>query len=118
MAATLTSFAERDALLWGHQPLKLAHGLHDNALFSRAALARLIENYPRSHYSLIAMGGADGGRTWREGDLAGAPGEMVLDAIEKGRMWLNLRDVSGVDARYRRLLDHVFAELQQKMPGF
>jgi hypothetical protein len=118
MAATLTSFAERDALLWGHQPLKLTHGLHGNALFSRTALARLIESYPRNHYSPIAMGGAGDRRTWREGDLAGAPGEAVLDAIEKGRMWLNLRDVSGVDAGHRRLLDDIFAELHQKMPGF
>lgn len=118
MAVTLAHFTERDALLWGHQPLKLAHGLHDNALFTRAALARLIETYPRSHYSLIAMGGTDGGRTWREGDLAGAPGETVLNAIEKGRMWLNLRDVSGVDTRYRGLLDGIFTELQQRMPGF
>lgn len=118
MAATLTDFTERDALLWGHQPLKLAHGLHRDALFSRATLARLIETYPRSHYSLIAMGGRDGGRMWREGDLAGAPGETVLDAIEKGRMWLNLREVSSVDTRYRRLLDGIFAELHQRMPDF
>lgn len=118
MSAPLTRFTERDALLWGHQPLKLAHGLHDNMLFSRGALARLIENYPRSHYSLIAMGGTDGGRMWREGDLAGVPGETVLDAIEKGRMWLNLRDVPSVDTRYRRLLDDIFAELRQRMPGF
>lgn len=118
MAVTLTNFTERDALLWGHQPLKLAHGLHSDRLFSRATLARLIETYPRDHYSLIAMGGTDDGRTWREGDLANIPGETVLDAIEKGRMWLNLRDVSGVDARYRRLLDDIFAELRQRMPDF
>jgi hypothetical protein len=118
MAVTLARFTERDALLWGHQPLKLAHGLHEDALFSRAALARLIESYPRSHYSLIAMGAADDKRMWREGDLAGVPGETVLDAIAKGRMWLNLRDVSGVDARHRGLLDGIFAELHQKMPDF
>jgi hypothetical protein len=118
MTVTLTSFTEREALLWGHQPQKLAHSLHDNALFTRAALARLIESYPRSHYSLIAMGGTESERIWREGDLAGAPGETVLDAIEKGRMWLNLRDVPSVDARYRRLLDEIFAELRQRMPGF
>ncbi len=118
MAGILTSFTGRDALLWGHQPLKLAHGLGDQALFSRPALARLIETYPREHYSLIAMGSPQDSKLWREGDLTGLPGEAVLDAIAKGRLWLNLRNVSGVNAAHRRLLDEIFAQLHQAIPGF
>jgi hypothetical protein len=118
MTGILTRFTGRDALLWGHQPLKLTHGLDDHALFSRSALIRLIETYPREHYSLIAMGAKGDSRLWQEGDLAGASGETVLAAITQGRMWLNLRNVSGVDPAYRRLLDEIFHELHETVPGF
>jgi len=118
MTGILTNFGARDALLWGHQPLKVTHELGDQALFSRAALARLIETYPREHYGLIAMGGAGDGKLWQEGDLGGASGETVLDAIEKGRLWLNLRNVSGVNAAHGLLLDTIFGELRRRLPGF
>ena len=118
MTGILTNFTGRDALLWGHQPLKLTYGLGDHALFSRSALIRLIETYPRAHYILIAMGAKDDSRLWQEGDLAGASGETLLAAITEGRIWLNLRNVSGVDPAYRRLLDAIFHELHQTFPGF
>jgi hypothetical protein len=112
MTGILTNFSGRDALLWGHQPLKVTHDLGDQALFSRAALARLIETYPREHYGLIAMGGTGDSKLWQEGDLGGASGEAVLDAIEKGRLWLNLRNVSGVNPAHGLLLDTIFSELR------
>ncbi len=118
MTGILTSFSGRDALLWGHQPLKLTHNLGQQALFSRPALARLIETYPREHYSLIAMGGTGDSKLWQEGDLGGASGETVLDAIAQGRLWLNLRNVSGLNAAHGHLLDGIFAELRQTIPGF
>ena len=118
MTGILTRFSGRDALLWGHQPLKLTHNLGQQVLFSRPALARLIETYPREHYSLIAMGAKQDSKLWQEGDLGGASGETVLDAITQGRLWLNLRNVSGVDAAHGKLLDGIFTELRQAMPSF
>jgi hypothetical protein len=118
MTGILTSFSGQDALLWGHQPLKVTHDLGDQALFARPALARLIETYPREHYGLIAMGAPRDSKLWQEGDLGGASGETVLNAIEKGRLWLNLRNVSGVNAAHGLLLDTIFNELRQRVPGF
>jgi hypothetical protein len=109
---------ERDLKLWRHQPLRLGHSLNHSPLFGRDALARLIETYPREHYALIAMGGASENRSWREGDLGGASGAEVLDAIAAGRLWLNLRNVSGVNAEHGALLDRIFAELKEAMPDF
>ena len=118
MTGILTNFSGRDAQLWGHQPLKVTHELGEQAMFSRAALARLIETYPREHYGLIAMGGTGDSKLWQEGDLGGASGETVLDAIEKGRLWLNLRNVSGVNTAHGLLLDTIFSELRRYVPGF
>jgi len=118
MTCTLTGLDERARLLFGQQPLTLHHRLHESPLFARAALARLIETYPRAHYSLIAMGGAEDAKAWREGDLGGASGEAVLEAIARGRLWLNLRNVSGVEPAHGALLDAIFAELKAALPGF
>jgi hypothetical protein len=112
----IKGFSEKDRLLWGRQPMRLAHGLHESTLFSRSALASLVENYPREHYSLVNMGGQSEARLWREGEFGGLSGREIIEAIAHGRMWLNLRNVSRVDARYGALLDEMFAELSELVP--
>jgi len=83
------------------------------------ALADLIDRYPREQYALVQMGPQGSPRrSWREGDIGGLKGSRVVDAIRQGRMWLNLRNVSHVDARYRELLDEAFDELSRRVPGF
>ena len=113
-----TEWDETSAALWGQQPMRLEHRLHRSPLFSRAALATLIESYPRSHYSLVHMGAPGQRRFWREGEIGEVSGEGVIRAIEAGRMWLNLRNVDTIDARYRAVLDEMFAELAERVPGF
>jgi hypothetical protein len=107
-----------NAALWGHVPQKIDHTLHRSALFSRAALIDLIETYPRDHYALVHMGGQKDRRLWREGEVGNLKGAQIFEAIEKGRMWLNLRDVSTLDKRYADALDGIFEELAGYMPGF
>lgn len=113
-----TTWDASHAALWEHQPVKIGHGLHRSALFQRETLARLIEAYPREHYSLIHMGAPGQRRVWREGEIGDLPGEAVIDAIAQGRMWLNLRQVADVDPRYRALMTEVFGELSERVPGF
>jgi hypothetical protein len=111
-------WTSKNADLWSSQPQQISHGLNKHPLFLLGALADLIDHYPREHYSLIHMGPTDGKREWREGDIGGATGGQVIEAISRGRMWLNLRNVSGIDTRHRALLDEIFDNLSQKMPGF
>jgi hypothetical protein len=104
--------------LWGHHPIQLATEIHKTPLFSRDQLARLIENYPREHYSLVKTGARGADRVWREGDIGDLSGEQVIEAISRGGLWLNMRDVGAVDRRYRELLDGMFEEVGAKVPGF
>lgn len=104
---------------WNQRPLHLTHTLHQNPLFSREALARLIESYPRDGYALVHTSrDGDGQRRWREGDMAGVSGQQVIDAIANGSMWLNLRDVGSLDRRYGDLLDAAYAEMAAQVPDF
>jgi hypothetical protein len=109
----------KHAALWGHVPICLEHRLHASALFSRAGLAQLIERFPRRHYSIIHMGEQGGDkRFWREGEFGGMTGDEIIDVIENGRLWLNLRHVDEVDRRYARIVELLFRELEALAPGF
>jgi hypothetical protein len=114
-----TNWDGKHAALWGNAPVCLQHRVHKSKLFSNDALATLIENYPRQFYMLIHMGEqGQSRRFWREGDIGGLSGSDVIEAIAKGRLWLNLRNVNRVDKRYQELVDALFAELNTRMPDF
>lgn len=103
--------------LWGTVAVVLRHRLADHPLFTEAALARLIETYPRQHYQLMQPARTANGVS-RDGDLDGVSGEAALAAIAKGRMWINMRDVAKVDSRYAALMKQIFAEIRDGIPGF
>ena len=105
------------AAVWGREPVKTRHTLHESPLLSFAALADLIDAYPRQHYSLIHMGARGERRFWREGDLGGMKGKDVIEWIANGRMWLNLRRVDEVDSRYADLLHLAYDAIAANAPG-
>src|SRR5205085_4327197 len=118
-SAIITKFDEKDSIMWGNEPVCIGHSLHQSPLFTSDALAELIESYPREYYGIFSMGAQNGDRWyWRQGDLDGMSGKDVLAAIQKGRLWLNLRNVNKVDKRYARLLDDLMDEFSDRIPGF
>jgi hypothetical protein len=113
-----SSWDDTHSLLWGNQPIQLAHELHKSPLFSMETLAELIQHYPREHYSLVQTGARGSSRVWREGEIGKLSGRQVMDAISRGGLWLNMRDVGAIDSRYRTLIDGMFEEVAAKVPGF
>jgi hypothetical protein len=113
-----TNWDDTHSLLWGHQPIELAHELHRSPLFSMETLAELIQRYPRQHYSLVQTGARGSGRVWREGEIGDLSGLQVMDAISRGGLWLNMRNVGTVDGRYRAVTDRLFEEVKAKVPAF
>jgi len=108
------------AALWGRHPVRIEHALARTGLFTDEALERLLLDYPRENYDLIHMAEQGTGNLahWTEGDLGRATAADVLHAIKAGRIWINLRRVHEVDPRYNDLLEQIFAELSEAMPGF
>ncbi len=116
--AIFSSWRQTDTALWGNQPISITHRLHESPLFAQEQLAALVESYPRQHYSIIHMGAqGTNHHFWREGDLGGLSGREVIEAIAKGRLWLNLRQLNVVDRRYGDMLEAMFDELHQNIPG-
>ncbi len=114
-----TNWQPQHTQKWFSEPICLEHRLHKHPLFSMDALADLIKGYPRSHYALVEMGPQGSPRRlWREGDMGGLSGSEVIDAIRKGRMWLNLRDIGKLDRRYKAVLNEIFDEVAARVPGY
>ena len=48
----------------------------------------------------------------------GLSGAELMRAVKNGHLWLNITRVDRADARYRALIDGLYAELAAQVPGF
>jgi len=113
-----TNWDDTHSELWSHQTIRLEHGMHKQPAFSLGDLARLIEIYPREHYSLVRTGAQGASRVWRDGEIGKLSGRQVIETIARGGLWLNLREASSIDRRYHDMIDQMFAEVAVKVPDF
>ncbi len=104
--------------LLGQHAIKLKHRLAETGLFTREALGRLIERCPTHELGLesVSYHGETHHRLY--GELGGASGAEAIAAIEKGRMWMNIRRVMDWAPEYQALLERIFDELDLRMGGF
>jgi len=103
---------------FGKGPLLARHDLHENPLFSDASLADLLDAYPRDLLHAIATGVDPEREENRVAAHEGVSGRELLEAVKRGRLWLNVTRVSAVDRRFRDLIDGLYAQLAAQVPGF
>ncbi|MEQ9146081.1 MAG: hypothetical protein RLO08_17170 [Parvibaculaceae bacterium] len=119
MPSIIEPLAQDDVENWGKRAVHLHHKLEDNPLFSDTSLAGLIERIPQSVSPINTMA-AEGHRleSWSYCDRTGLTGMQVLDAIKRGRLWINMQKLEQTDARFAALLEGMFDELRAAVPGF
>jgi hypothetical protein len=116
--AVLANFEARHAALFGRHTIALQHRLHESPLFSDDALARLIEETPRSRYHVNTMDAtAHDPRSWREGEIVDLNGSQVLEAVRRGKIWLLVEKLEEVDSAYSKLLGAMYDEFEAQVPG-
>jgi hypothetical protein len=104
---------------FGRRAMVASHDLAGHSLFTDPALCALLDNFPRQHLYAFTMG--DDATRPDENRLAsteGVGGAELLEAVRHGRFWLNLTRIDRVDARFRKLIDHLYAQLQRLAPHF
>lgn len=114
----IKDWQDGDAERFGKENLQRQHALNETNLFSKEALAELIDRIPESYYDLTTMGYDVKNPMWREGVVKNLSGKEVVECIERGRMWMNLRNVNSFDARYKKVLDDIFDQFEERVPGF
>ncbi|WP_164101649.1 cupin domain-containing protein [Candidatus Laterigemmans baculatus] len=103
----------------GRETLVASHNLEASGLFGDAALADLIERHPRQDLSVNTMGDDPMQRNeWREGDLKDFSGSELLEMVQRGRLWLNLRKMVIHHERYRDLVHGLYGDMEAQVGGF
>lgn len=104
---------------FGNQPMLGRHLLDRSSLFHDAALIDLLDHFPRHNMHALNMGNDPTHPEQNRPALhAGVNGAELLRAVRRRRLWLNLTHVEQADARYRALIDALYAELAAAVPGF
>lgn len=88
-------------------------------LFSDEAIAGILGDYPAEWLFALTMGSdperpEDNERVQH----TGVSGSELLDAVRRGRLWLNITNIDRVDTRFRTLTDRLYAEVARAVPGF
>eukprot|EP00439_Symbiodinium_sp_Y106_P088057 s1_g593.t1 len=104
---------------WGEETAHLRHTLADTNLFSDDVLAGLIECMPQAISPINTMAGSGhDAASWVYCDRSGLSGHEVLEAIKRGRLWINMQKLEEHDDRFATLLDDMYTELEAAIPGF
>jgi hypothetical protein len=106
---------------FGIEPILLRHNLHCNKLLSEECLAELIDVYnQRNHRYLLTHMGPPGSskQSWKEFRIGHMTGRQLIERIRHERLWISLHDINKVSAEYQRLLDSIFDEVHQLVPGY
>lgn len=105
--------------LWSEHSLMLQHSLAASPLFSDDALAALIDKAPREAYHVNYSQKTPGNPPKRrEGEIKGLKGAEVLDVIRNGNIWVNITAPASIDPAYGQLLDSLYSEFEERVPGF
>lgn len=114
----IANWEPRHEKLFGNHTIKLQHRLAESGLFTREALGKLIERCPADELGLVSRSTDKDNPERLNGVLGTASGIEAISAIEKGKMWMNIRRVMDWAPEYRALLDRTFEEFERRVPGF
>lgn len=119
MTRVFTDWTEQMSADFGQEPVLAGHGLHEREMFSDKGLADLLDRYPREHLGIYTMDDDLGDHTngFRRGFVGDLSGEEILSAINRGRLWLNLRAVNEHLTEYDALCNEMFDEIDERVPG-
>lgn len=104
--------------VFGKEPLIGRHNLHESALFSDEALIELLDRHPRELVYAITMGHDPAREENRLAAHEGVTGRELLDAVRRGRLWLNVTRINRTEPRYREVIEQLYEQLARAVPGF
>ena len=107
------SWAERNQHAYGRQIIKARHSLHNSPLFCDASLAALLDTYPRDRLGIWTFAEhGEGEEAPVRGTAPDMSGEDLLEAVRRGRIWLNLRAANQLVPDYAHTSDSIFDSIE------
>jgi hypothetical protein len=110
----ICDWTEEKARKFGRDLVQFRHSLHERPMFDDETLIQVLDRYPRERLGVFTMGHdlADW-TSWRRGVAHGMTGRQLLDAVQAGRIWLNLRETNLYLPEYAALCDEIAEEKER-----
>ena len=114
----LVNWTDDQSALMEKGILLAQHRLQELPIFTDDGLARLLDMHPREDLNVYTMGHDHRDEDWRRGDINGYSGEKLLEALRKGRLWINVLRLLKHHQEFRDLVDKIYRELEGYCPDF
>ena len=106
------NWSQQDYQHFGRKNQLLKHNYHQSELFSDAALEALLDNYPRKWLQCYTMGtNPEHHRDWTPVHIADRSGAEIIEALHKGRFWVNLIHIDKYNDDYASLISGMYDKI-------
>ena len=103
----------------GSEPTRVRHRLLDTGLFSDEKLLKIFDRHDPDELLIYRMGSdhhaLDDFKYGSRGQLSA---DELLDAVKSGKLWLNIINLTTNHEFFDELVDDIYDELEQTVPGF
>ena len=95
----------------------LKHDYHKSELFSDDALVALLDNYPRTWLQCYTMGtNPENHNEWTPVHIAERSGAEIIQALKKGRIWINAVNINQYNKEYGDLITQMYKKIARNCP--
>ncbi len=95
----------------------LKHDYHKSELFSDEALVELLDNYPRTWLQCYTMGtNPENHNEWTPVHIAECTGLEIMQALKKGRIWINAVNIDQYNKEYGELIAQIYKKIAINCP--
>jgi len=96
----------------------LEHNYHQSELFNDEALIDLLDNYPRNWLQCYTMGfNPEDHSEWTTVHIAERSGVEIIEALKKGRIWINAVNIDKYNKEYSKLIEQMYSKIDRNCPA-
>lgn len=100
---------------FGKTPQVSKHSFHELDLFSDESLIKVLDNYPRKWLQCYTMGfDPESHQDWTPVHIADSSGKEILEALKKGRMWVNAIHIDKYNGEYSELIRQMYILINER----
>ena len=115
---TLFDWDQKSYNSFGSKLQLLKHDYHKLDLFSDESLIKLLDTYPREWLQCFTMGyNPEDYSEWKAVHIADSSGKEILEAVQKGRFWVNIINIDKSSKVFAEIIDNIYKKLNAKSPS-
>lgn len=106
------NWSDEDYQNFGLKTQLLKHNYHKSEIFSDTALEELLDKYPRHNLQCYTMGtNPENHNDWTPVHIAERSGAEIMQALQKGRFWINLINLDQFSQDYADLVNDIYQRI-------